>query len=54
MIIIGPDFKAISPFLRSKRAIYAGTLMARANRHYIPGHIWHTPVKYALPRQLRL
>ncbi len=24
--------------------------MARASRHYIPGHIRHTPVKYAPPQ----
>jgi putative transposase len=28
-------------FLGAKRAIFVGALMARANRHYIPGHIWH-------------
>ena len=22
--------------------------MPRANRHYIPGHLWHTPVKQTL------
>ena len=21
--------------------------MARAKRHYIPGHVWHTPVEWA-------
>jgi len=21
--------------------------MARAKRHYLPGHVWHIPVKYA-------
>ncbi len=34
-------FGLISTFLWVKRAIFAGALMARASRHYIPGHIWH-------------
>jgi REP element-mobilizing transposase RayT len=34
-------FGRISVFLGAKRALYKGTIMARANRHYIPEHIWH-------------
>jgi hypothetical protein len=28
--------------------------MARANRHYIPGYIWHTPVEFVERTKKRL
>ena len=38
------------PFWRRNER-YRQQLMARAKRHYIPGQIWHIPVKYACPVQ---
>ncbi len=36
-------FRVKNTFLRKEDL----TQMARAKRHYLPGHVWHIPVKYA-------